>query len=339
MQLQYEELQVQQNPRKTELCDLLDYDRIIISTSGGKDSLAAVLYLLDLGIPRERLLLWHQCIDGRSNPFMDWPVTESYCQAMSTALDIPIEWQWRENGFYGEMMRTDEVSKSICYEISGKTITLPTIRGIPSTRRKFPAKSADLKKRWCSAYLKIDVFRRVLNNHPDYKEGQFLVITGERREESLARSRYLETEIHPCNNRRRQVHWWRNVIDWEEEEIWAIIEKHRIQPHPAYMLGWNRTSCFGCIFQTPDLWAMMREIAPERFNLLAKIEQELNFTIDNKRILKEMADAGKSRIPKNMETSKWVRKALEGTFNQKEFFVDKWELPTGAFKGVEGGSY
>lgn len=339
MELQYEELQIQHNPRSIELSDLLDYDQIIISTSGGKDSLAAVLYLLDIGIPKDRLLFWHQCIDGRSHPFMDWPVTESYCRIMSEALQIPIEWQWRESGFYGEMMRTDELSKGICFQISDEVIKLPTIRGIPCTRRKFPAKSADLKKRWCSAYLKIDVFRRVLNNHPNYKEGKFLVITGERREESPARARYLESEIHPCNNRRRQVHWWRNVIDWGEEDIWTIIEKHRIQPHPAYVLGWNRTSCFGCIFQTPDLWAMMREIAPERFSQLVKIEEELNFTIDNRRTLTEMANMGKSRIPKTLMTSKWVGKALDGTFSKEDFFVDRWELPAGAFKGSEGGSY
>lgn len=58
-----------------------------------------------------------------------------------------------------------------------------------------------------------------------------------------------------------------------------------------------------------------------------------------KRTLEEMANAGKSRIPKGQEASKLVGKALSGSFTIDDFFVDKWELPAGAFHGAEGGAY
>lgn len=45
--------------------NIQDYDRYIVSFSGGKDSTATFLYLLDHGIPREKIELWHQDIDGR----------------------------------------------------------------------------------------------------------------------------------------------------------------------------------------------------------------------------------------------------------------------------------
>lgn len=39
--------------------DLLSYDKYIVSFSGGKDSTACFLYLLDHGIPLDRIELWH----------------------------------------------------------------------------------------------------------------------------------------------------------------------------------------------------------------------------------------------------------------------------------------
>ena len=54
---EFEELEQAINPQKGTPADLSSYDRIIVSTSGGKDSLACVLHLLDLGIPKERIVL------------------------------------------------------------------------------------------------------------------------------------------------------------------------------------------------------------------------------------------------------------------------------------------
>ena len=60
--------------------NIQDYDRYIVSFSGGKDSTATFLYLLDHGIPREKIELWHQDIDGRERNFFDWEVTPDYCR-------------------------------------------------------------------------------------------------------------------------------------------------------------------------------------------------------------------------------------------------------------------
>lgn len=47
-----------------EAPDLDSYSRIIVAFSGGKDSVACVLHLLDLGM-RDQLELWHHDVDGR----------------------------------------------------------------------------------------------------------------------------------------------------------------------------------------------------------------------------------------------------------------------------------
>lgn len=327
------------------LFPLNEYDYFLISESGGKDSIVCLWHLLDLGIDPAKIQLWHQSIDGgTSGPeFLDWPVTESYVDAVGQLYGIKTSYQWRENGIYGELLRKDSLTGNVYYLDGGKIVCLPTRNGKKSTRYKWPAKSPDLSRRWCSAYVKIDVFRRVLNNHPDFRGSienpvKILVISGERRQESPNRAKYLESEIHACNTRSRIVHAWRPVIDWPEERLWEEYERRRFLPHPAYLLGWNRTSCFGCIFSTPDLWAMMREIAPERFDVLVNMEKYLEHRVDNKLTLVEMAERGSlKRLPKSARTNKWVKMALSRNFNDFDLIVDKWELPAGALLGAAGG--
>lgn len=45
--------------------DLATYDHIIVAFSGGKDSWACLLHLLDLDVERKKIELWHHLVDGR----------------------------------------------------------------------------------------------------------------------------------------------------------------------------------------------------------------------------------------------------------------------------------
>lgn len=338
-----------QKGNPVELFPLDEYDHVIVSLSGGKDSVSCMLHLLSQGVLPEKMELWHQSVDGNPQEefeFLDWPAIESYNQAISELFQIPLTFQWREQGIYGELMRRDALTNDVYYvDEAGEIHVLPTKNGKKSTRLKWPAMSADLSTRWCSAYAKIDVFKRVLNNHPKYQgtlehPKKILVITGERREESPNRARYLKAERHSTSSRTKIVHQYRPVIDWSEAEIWQLYEQHRLLPFPAYLLGWNRTSCLGCIFSTSDLWAMMREIVPERFARLVKLEKELQHTIDPKLTLEEKANRGSlDRLPKDARTSQWVEMALSRSIRKEDLLMDRWELPAGAFRGAAGGSW
>ena len=55
--------------------DLFGYDKYIVSFSGGKDSTALLLFLIDNGVDKSKIELWHQEIDGRGENFFDWEVT------------------------------------------------------------------------------------------------------------------------------------------------------------------------------------------------------------------------------------------------------------------------
>ena len=88
------------------LLPLEAYDKIIVLFSGGKDSLACALDLLDRGVPQERIELWHHDIDGgHPTRKMDWPVTQNYVRAIAEYLGITLRVSWRVNGFWGEVYR------------------------------------------------------------------------------------------------------------------------------------------------------------------------------------------------------------------------------------------
>jgi hypothetical protein len=335
------------NTRKVRLFDLDAYDLCIVNLSSGKDSVTCALKLLDEGFPREKMRFWHQSVDGGpgSPLFMDWACTESYTKALGKALGVKTEFMWRQGGIKGELFRENRLTNPVQFIYQGEVITLLTTKGKLGTRRKWPAKSADLSRRYCSANAKIDVAARVISNHPEFQGSidrplKLLVISRERREESAARARYLEAEIHRCNTRSRIAHQYRPVIDYSEEEIWQAYERHKIMPHPAYILGFSRTSCLNCVFLTPDLWAMVRELFSERFAELVAVEKELNFTIDNKHTLTEMANMGSiKRIPRNILSSPYIQNALKGHISKEDIFIKgRWTLPAGAFQGNDGGS-
>jgi 3'-phosphoadenosine 5'-phosphosulfate sulfotransferase (PAPS reductase)/FAD synthetase len=244
----------------------------------------------------------------------------------------------KEDEFEGELLRENAPTKGVFYQaLDGALTYLPPQGRKMATRRKFPAKSADLQTRWCSGYLKIDVARRVINNDPRFQGAKILFLTGERRQESAARAKYNEVEanLKATSNRKRRTDQWRIVIDWTEQQIWDIIKRHGIVPHPAYRLGWSRVSCMACIFGDTDQWASVRQIDPRAFGKLAKYEQVFDHTIDNKLTVIQMADRGRSFInaPKAL-----MDLAMGRTYPANEVRTNQWELPAGAFKRDGGPS-
>lgn len=169
------------------LLPLEEYDKIIILFSGGKDSLACVLDLLEQGVPREKMELWHHDIDGEHpTRRMDWPVTQAYVRAVADYLGITLRFSWRVNGFWGEVYRigaswpiryidpdTGDVLECRQSEKQRRSNELrerilddverAELEGM-GHRMKFPAKSADLATRWCSSILKITVADTVIRN-------------------------------------------------------------------------------------------------------------------------------------------------------------------------------
>ncbi|MCG4547154.1 phosphoadenosine phosphosulfate reductase family protein [Mediterraneibacter faecis] len=108
-------------------------------------------------------------------------------------------------------------------------------------RQKFPAKGSTHQGRWCSGSLKASVQDSVTANlTKTQKDIKLLIVSGERRGESIGRSKYNEIEIHRTNavsKHHRTVHQWRPVIDYSERDIWEVLKRHKVNPHPCYRAG------------------------------------------------------------------------------------------------------
>lgn len=102
-----------------ELLPLEEYDQVIVLYSGGKDSTAAYYKLRELGVPKEKIELWHHDVDGgHPDRRMDWPVTQAYVRAFAQAEGVPPRLSWRIGGFWAEVYRLG-ASLPIEYEDSG----------------------------------------------------------------------------------------------------------------------------------------------------------------------------------------------------------------------------
>jgi 3'-phosphoadenosine 5'-phosphosulfate sulfotransferase (PAPS reductase)/FAD synthetase len=169
-----------------KLFPLEEYDLIVILFSGGKDSTACYYKLLEMGVPKGKIELWHHDIDGgHPSRRMDWRCTQNYVKSFADVEEVPLRVSYRVNGFFGELYRigasepvewidpdTGEIMQCKltpnyikCQELKEQaTEDMEEALKEYGFRMKFPAKSADLSRRWCSAYLKIAVADSVISN-------------------------------------------------------------------------------------------------------------------------------------------------------------------------------
>ncbi|QIX60895.1 phosphoadenosine phosphosulfate reductase family protein [Hymenobacter sp. BT18] len=314
------------------------YKRIIVAFSGGKDSVACVLHLLECGADLNRIELWHHKVDGLDSTLMDWPCTNAYCLAFAHALGVPLYYTWKNGGFEGEMLRENSRTAPISFEApqpDGSVLIITTggTGGKESTRLAFPQIAASLSVRWCSGYLKIDNARTALRNQQRFNHSRTLFLCGERAQESPGRARYPRFQVDDSDARtspglRRHIDRWRPVHQWSEADVWAIMERWRINPHPSYRLGWSRCSCAGCIFNGADQFATWRLIAPDRFQRLVDYEERFGRTIKRNISLTALADKGTPFPVKDED----VRAALSETWYEPIILPEgQWKLPMGAF--------
>ena len=322
--------------------DLYSYDKYIVSFSGGKDSTALLLFLFDNGVPKDKIELWHQEVDGRGRSLFDWEVTPDYCRKLGAAFDIPVYFQWKVGGFEREMTRKNSLTAPIRFELpNGIVMQTGGNRGKASTRNKFPQPSPDLRVRWCSAYLKVDVCATALRHQDRFINKRTLVLSGERGEESKQRAGYaiVEPDRADLRNGRhpRLVDRFRPLRDWREQRIWDLLEKYRVRPHPCYFMGFGRCSCKFCVFGNCHQFASAACVSPNQADDLIQFEKDCGYTMKRDTNLAALIHKGE---PYDSITDELRILATSYEYNAPILVDDHetWQLPAGAFRKCGGPS-
>lgn len=295
--------------------DYSKYDVIVVAFSGGKDSIACFLNLLNTGCPIGKIELWHHDIDAE-RPFMDWPVTRSYCKVFAKAFGVKIYFSWKNGGFEGEMLRTNAATNSISFEAPREdgTIEILTAGGESdkfNTRNMFPQKSPDLSVRWCSVYLKIDVASKAIIHQPRFLGKKVLFITGERAEESAGRALYATKEYHKT--------------DAKAADAGKLIKIKKIQAVLKRLVRLN-LNAFGL----------------DDFNKGTKSQPKISgFSAKEKRIISDIFENDKTKVLSSIECQILIEKKQEEfvTLSQKALAshkkrLQKAEKGQGLFRSV-----
>ena len=237
---------------RTELEDALAGRRLVVSVSGGKDSTACCLHLMEMGFgpdDYDRIFfdtgwehdLLYEYIEN-DLPKVVGPITR-----LSAKVDIPEELVPIAEHFE-EMLGVDYSAM----------VRLCLKKGM------FPSRV----RRWCTQGLKVYPARDYLLA----REDEVVNVVGIRAQESAARALMLEWEYSGAF----ECDVWRPLIDWSEEEVIAIHQRNGVRPCRLYLEhGATRVGCYPCVFARKSELRMMADYSAPRLEVLADLEKEV----------------------------------------------------------------
>lgn len=110
---------------------------------------------------------------------------------------------------------------------------------------------------------------------------------GMRAEESPARAKKRPlSRDKTMTNSKRTVWNWLPIHDWSEAKVRTYLAERDIPLHPVYDYL-NRFSCRVCIYMTSRDLAAVQANDPEAFKMIAELEDEIGFTMQHGRKLRE----------------------------------------------------
>jgi 3'-phosphoadenosine 5'-phosphosulfate sulfotransferase (PAPS reductase)/FAD synthetase len=224
------------------------FDAVILSSSGGKDSLAMidrVAHLSEDAGVRDRLVVLH-CDLGRA----EWPGALETARAQAAHYGLRFEVRRRERGGLLDLVRE---------------------------RGRWPSAQAP----YCRSYLKRDVARKFFTETARDvgaigRPARLLSALGIRAAESPARAR--KPPLVPdraASSGRREVTVWHPVLELPTDAVWRRVNASGAPMHPAYGCV-SRLSCVLCpLASRADLLAAAHA-NPELAREYAAVEAEIN---------------------------------------------------------------
>lgn len=221
-----------------------NWDKVVVSVSGGKDSSALMLWALR-HFPLDKIICVHAKID------IDWKETVPVTQAQCDYLNMPLV-----------IVQANHADGSVKGFLS-KLVAPRKKRDGTIIENSFPSMSC----RWCTSELKVAPIDKFINT----LKGNILVLIGERAEESTERANMETIRAGVCSKTRNVVKY-SPIHSMLETEVWDLINENNLPIHPVYSWGVSRASCAICIFSSDKEIKIAYEKAPEI--VLAYMEAE-----------------------------------------------------------------
>jgi len=233
--------------------------KTIVTFSGGKDSLAALLWIRNNFTKNFTTVF---CDTG-----LESPITYRYINEIADKLNLNlvvlkskkydglIDLAKKKGRFPSSQRRfcTSELKSipTIDYLLDVVNDDFIVIQGIRSAESESRAKMA----------AQCNYFKYYVEPYGKDKNGKDKFHTY-RRKEILSFSKTLATDV------------WRPVFDWTAGQVIDYILENGLEPNPLYKMGFKRVGCFPCIMSAQTELYQITKRFPERIDEIAKYEKE-----------------------------------------------------------------
>lgn len=221
---------------------------IFVNHSGGKDSQAMLAYLHAQGF-KGRLVLVHSDLGE-----MEWEPMHDFIKANSFGYELHVVKPAQD--FFELCRRFNRLPSGMARFCTSELKTAPIAKFI-------------------KGYMREHGFTLGIN------------AIGIRAEESPARAKKTPFSLNSKLSLKREgieVYEWFPIFDYSLGDVWFQIKKAGQAPHVVYSKGFSRLSCVFCVFGRVEEHKKAKELKPELFERMARLERELGKTIRTKQV-------------------------------------------------------
>lgn len=248
------------------MIQLDNYDLIIVNSSAGKDSLAALYEVCRIAkeqnFPFNNIVVSHQDLGE-----VEWTGTKELAKEQADLFGLET--------YYSK--RRDKDGKE------------ETLLEYVERRGKWPSN----KQRYCTSDFKRGPGARVVTMlTKDLGECNVLYVFGFRAEESPARSKKEVLKVNTrLSTKKRTVTEWLPIHDWSTSKVWSTIKGNGLPYHPAYDYGMPRLSCVFCVFSPKAALVLAAKKNPKLFVKYLNVEKKIGHKFQEKLSLQEVKEA------------------------------------------------